>query len=382
MPKVTEPRSNPSVGVIGAGQLALMMAEAAEALPLDLSLLAASSDDAAISHFRQVTFGSAHSFDDVIGFARTNDTTTFDHELVNPEAVLALEDEGRSVFPSSHALRFAVDKAYQRTVFATEGLPTPDFLVLEHFDEMVIGEFITAHPEGVVVKSARGGYDGRGVAVLGADVDPRETIANFLSAGTVVLEERVVLLAEMAVSIVTGRKGETVCYPVVDTVQRDGMCVEVNYPSTLAADIAESAERIARAVATRVNAVGVLAVELFATSRGVLINEVATRPHNSGHWTIEGTTASQFENHLRAVAGLDLINPVTTGAFVTMVNVIGTARAGDHEAARRVAGAVIHDYGKSWRPGRKLGHVTAVGDNRSGVAKMAWDAAALLQPSN
>ncbi len=382
MPKVIDPRSNPSVGVIGAGQLALMMAEAAEALPLELSLLAASSDDAAISHFRQVTFGSAHEYGDVIAFGRTNDATTFDHELVNLDAVVALEDEGRAVFPSSQALRFAVDKAYQRMVFTAEGLPVPDFVVLEHFDEMAIRDFLAAHPEGVVVKSARGGYDGRGVAVLGAGVDPLETITNFLSAGTVVLEERVSMLAEMAVSIVTGRNGETVVYPVVDTVQRDGMCVEVNYPSTLSTEVAEAAERIARAVATRVNAVGVLAVELFATPKGVLINEVATRPHNSGHWTIEGTSASQFENHLRAVAGLELISPVATGAFVTMVNVIGTSRPGDYEAARQVAGASIHDYGKSWRSGRKLGHVTAVGDNRSGVTKTAWDAAALLQPSN
>lgn len=382
MPKVIDPRSNPSVGVIGAGQLALMMAEAAEALPLELSLLAASSDDAAISHFRQVTFGSAHEYGDVIAFGRTNDATTFDHELVNLDAVVALEDEGRAVFPSSQALRFAVDKAYQRMVFTAEGLPVPDFVVLEHFDEMAIRDFLAAHPEGVVVKSARGGYDGRGVAVLGAGVDPLETITNFLSAGTVVLEERVSMLAEMAVSIVTGRNGETVVYPVVDTVQRDGMCVEVNYPSTLSTEVAEAAERIARAVARRVNAVGVLAVELFATPKGVLINEVATRPHNSGHWTIEGTSASQFENHLRAVAGLELISPVATGAFVTMVNVIGTSRPGDYEAARQVAGASIHDYGKSWRSGRKLGHVTAVGDNRSGVTKTAWDAAALLQPSN
>jgi len=382
VPKVTEPRSNPSVGVIGAGQLALMMAEAAEALPLELSLLAASSDDAAISHFRRVTFGSAHSFDDVMGFARTNDATTFDHELVNLDAVVALEDEGRVVFPSSQALHFAVDKAYQRSVFAVEGFPIPDFVVLEHFDEMAIRDFLAAHPDGVVVKSARGGYDGRGVAVLDAGVDPLATITNFLTAGTVVLEERVTMLAEMAVSIVTGRNGERVVYPVVDTVQRDGMCVEVNYPSTLSPEVVEAAERIARAVATRVNAVGVLAIELFFTSKGVLINEVATRPHNSGHWTIEGTTASQFENHLRAVAGMELINPVATGAFVTMVNVIGTTRLGDHEAARQVAGAAIHDYGKSWRPGRKLGHVTAVGDNRSGVAKTAWDAAALLQPSS
>ena len=382
MPKVTEPRSDPSVGVIGAGQLALMMAEAAEFLPLELSLLAASRDDSAISHFRQVAFGSAQSFDDVITFARSNDATTFDHELVNLEAVLALEDEGRAVFPSSHALRFAVDKAYQRTIFAAEGLPVPDFVVMEHFDEIEIRDFLAAHPEGVVVKSARGGYDGRGVAVIAPGVDPLETISNFLSAGTVVLEERVTMLSEMAVSIVTGRNGETVVYPVVDTVQRDGMCIEVNYPSTLSAEVVEEAERIARAVATRVNAVGVLAVELFSTPQGVLINEVATRPHNSGHWTIEGTTASQFENHLRAVAGLALVPPVTTGAFVTMVNVIGTARPGDYEAANRIDGVHIHDYGKSWRPGRKLGHVTTVGDNRSGVAKTAWDAAALLQPSN
>lgn len=382
MPKVTEPRSQLSVGVIGAGQLALMMAEAAVNLPLTLALLAGSNDEAACAYFDDVTVGSAQNYDDVTAFARRFDATTFDHELVNLDAVITLEDDAVAVFPDAAALRFAVDKAYQRVMFRAEHLPVPDFVILESFDQATIDAFTARHPEGVVVKSARGGYDGRGVEVLAPGQSPREVVANFLTAGTVVLEARMELLGEVAILIASDRHGQRVAYPAVDTVQRDGICVEVNYPSSLSDAQLSEANAVALAVAELVNAVGILAVELFVTPTGIVINEVATRPHNSGHWTIEGTTVSQFENHLRGISGLPVVAPEPVAPFATMVNVIGSERSGDLAAAQAVAGAFVHDYGKAWRRGRKLGHVTVVGDNRSAVATTAWDAAMLLQPSN
>ena len=380
MPKVSEPRSQLSVGVIGAGQLALMMAEAAVKLPLTLSLLAGSADEAACAYFEHVAVGSAQSFEDVTVFARQLDATTFDHELVNLDALITLQDEGVAVFPDAAALKFAVDKAYQRVIFSAEQLPVPDFIILESFDQAAIENFAAQHPAGVVVKSARGGYDGRGVAVLQAGESPHQVVSDFLSAGTVVLEARVELLSELAILIASDRTGQRVAYPAVDTVQRDGICVEVNYPSSLSPAQLDEAQSIAFAVANRVDAVGLLAVELFVTPTGIVINEVATRPHNSGHWTIEGTSVSQFENHLRGIAGLPVVAPQAVAPFATMVNIIGTQRPGDLEAAQAVPGAHVHDYGKAWRPGRKLGHVSVVGDNRSAVTAKARDVATLLQP--
>lgn len=355
-----------------------MMAESATDLPLELALLAGSPDDSAVPLYSNVSFGSATDEEAVFAFGASRSALTVDHEVVSLEALSRLEQSGVVVAPSSDSLLFAVDKAYQRTRAQAAGIPVPDFLIVTDGTEPGIETFLTDHPEGVVVKSARGGYDGRGVDVIDAGDDPRPALANFLTAGVVVLEAKVELLSEVAVLVVTGRDGQMVHYPVVDTVQRNGICVEVNYPSSLSDNIAREAQALAARVATLVGAVGVLAIELFVTKDGLVLNEVATRPHNSGHWTIEGTTASQFENHLRAVSGLALIEPVPTARSVSMVNVLGGDAPGDLEAARSVSGAHVHDYGKSWRPGRKLGHVTTLGDNKEDVLARAWQSARLL----
>jgi 5-(carboxyamino)imidazole ribonucleotide synthase len=191
--------------------------------------------------------------------------------------------------------------------------------------------------------------------------DPRLDIHEVLARSAVVLEELLELRGEIAVSVVTGRDGSRVVYPPVDTEQRDGMCVTVRAPSQLRESERAAATDLALRVADLVGAVGVLAIELFVTDDGLLVNEVATRPHNSGHWSIEGATTSQFENHLRAVAGLPLGSTDPTAPLSVMVNVVGGSHEPRWNDLAALPGAYVHHYGKAFRPGRKLGHVTVTG---------------------
>jgi 5-(carboxyamino)imidazole ribonucleotide synthase len=229
------------------------------------------------------------------------------------------------------------------------------------------------------VKAAGGGYDGRGVVVTDSVAHAREVARAMSVAGPVVLEERVEILSEIAVVFVTGRDGHRRRGPTVRTVPHNNMCAEVLFPSGL--DDATEAEAVAVAerVADVVGAVGVLAVELLVTARGVLLNEVATRPHNSAHWTIEGSVTSQFENHLRAVLGWPLGSTDARAPAVAMVNVVGRDTPGDIASALAVRGAHVHDYGKEFRPGRKLGHVTALGDSLVTARVTAWAGADALR---
>ena len=324
MPKTTQPPSRTRVGIVGGGQLAMMMAEASGNLPIDLSVLASSTSDSAVDLIPSHQIGSATNKDAVVAFGRQCDVVTFDHEVVNLDALKDLAASGVVIAPSPEALRFATDKAFQREEFARHGLPLPECLVLRELDLEALTEFSARH-DVVVVKAARGGYDGRGVTVVHGD--PTSLVSELLPHTPVVLEELLELSSEIAISVVTGRDGSRVVYPPVDTIQRNGMCESVSVPSRLHPDLVAAAQKLATDVADIVGAVGVLAIELFITSRGILINEVATRPHNSGHWSIEGAATSQFENHLRAVAGLELGDATPMSTLATMINVVG----GEHE---------------------------------------------------
>ena len=332
-----------------------MMAEAAANLPLDLFLLAASEHDPAVALFDHVTVGDALSSRDVTSFLTMVDAVTVDHEVV---ALEALHSERVVIAPSAAAITFATDKAHQRRQFARAGLPVPSFIVLEEYDETAIAEFVDGRSS-VVVKAARGGYDGRGVRVVHGD--PRHDIRELLPQSPVVLEEYLDLRGEVAVSVVTGRDGSRAIYPAVDTEQRNGMCVSVTAPSQLPFAVQQAALELAERVAGQVNAIGLLAIEMFVTDQGLLVNEVATRPHNSGHWSIEGAATSQFENHLRAVAGLDLGSCDLAEELAVMVNVVGGSAEPPWERLAAIRGAHVHHYGKAFRPGRKLGHVTVTG---------------------
>jgi 5-(carboxyamino)imidazole ribonucleotide synthase len=351
-----------------------MMGEAAHLAGVSLTVLATSPDDSAIAMCDHFIVGAATDSQSLEQLAERVQVITFDHELIDLEQIDALESRGVVVRPNAHALQFAVDKAHQRTEFERAGVAVPRFTVirsakdpaLEHF----LGEF-----DHVVVKAARGGYDGRGV-LFPTDHDEARSFVDALGRdGDVVVEQRLTLLGELAQVIVRGVDGDCVAYPLVSTTQSAGMCIEVVFPADVDDETARSAERIGREIAELIGAVGIVAVELFLTDHGLLVNEIALRPHNTGHWTIEGAATSQFTNHLRAVIGAPLGPAHALVKAAVMVNVVGADAPGSLGAAMGVEGAHVHDYGKSWRPGRKLGHVTVVGDDLGAAHVRAWESA-------
>ncbi len=358
------------VGVVGGGQLARMMGEAAAAAGVRLSVLCASGDDAAVGTCDDVLVGSATDDAALRDLADRVDVVTFDHELVDLDQISALESLGVVVRPASLALRFAVDKAFQRSELARAGLPVPRFVVAGAGSPVALEQFLSEVRADVVVKVARGGYDGRGVWFPESHGDAARLVDELGSV--VVVEERLDLASEAAQLVVRGADAGLLHYPLVTTVQRDGMCVETRFPADVSDEACRGAAELGERLAVLTGACGVLAVELFATATGWFVNEVALRPHNTGHWTIEGCVTSQFENHLRAVSGRPLGATEPVAGAAVMVNVVGGDAPATPGDAGRVAGVAVHDYGKSWRPGRKLGHVTALGDDVVAAHVRAW----------
>ncbi len=356
------------VGVVGGGQLARLLGEA-ERPEITVTVLAG-ADEPATATCDEVVVGDARDDAALRTLAERVDVITFDHELVDLEQLARLEAEGVLLRPGPGALRAAVDKSYQRRLFADAGLPLPRFVVVDSPRDVGLTTFLDTVDAAPVVKAARGGYDGRGVVFSTGRDDARAAVERF--GASVVVEESLTLRGEVAQLLVRGADGDVVTYPLVTTVQRDGQCAEVRYPCDTGHD--DEAAALAVRIAELVDAVGVLAVELFVTDAGLLINEVALRPHNTGHWTIEGARTSQFANHLAAVTGRPLGPTTPTAAHVVMVNVTGGPQPpppGWSRTAPRTSVA-IHDYAKAWRPERKIGHVTAWGDDAAATRVRAW----------
>jgi 5-(carboxyamino)imidazole ribonucleotide synthase len=378
---MTNSPTTPVTGIVGAGQLARMMAQAAIPLGLRLRLLAARSDDSAAQVWPDVEVGSPDSWDALSHFSAGCDLITFDHELVDPDHLAALEAAGHRLRPSAATQRFAQDKGYQREQFAAMGLPVPANRLVHAIDD--VRTFAADYGWPVVAKARRGGYDGRGVWVL-ADPDAAQLLVEqCAAAGTPLMVERwLPIERELAVLVARRPSGESVVYPVVETVQVNGICHEVLAPAPIGHSIAAEAERLARRIAALTDATGILAVEMFLAESALSINEIAVRPHNSGHYSIEGAVTSQFENHLRAVLDLPLGDTAPTAPAIVMANVLGAATRTDPRnnlaAALAVPGVHVHLYGKEARPGRKIGHVTALGEELKEVRQRARHAAALL----
>jgi 5-(carboxyamino)imidazole ribonucleotide synthase len=281
-------------------------------------------------------------------------------------------------------MALAQNKRLQRGRFADAGLPVPPFAVVTSAAE--IRAFGAEHGWPVVLKAARGGYDGRGVWIGADEKSAVALAAELLEQGVELLAEQwVPIEQELAILIARRPGGETAVYPLVETVQVDGMCREVIAPASVAPKLAAEAARIAEAVAEISGVVGILAVELFISGGRVLINEIATRPHNSGHYSIEGCTTSQFEQHLRAILDWPLGSTALTAPAVVTVNVVGGPDGSEPASRLREAlaieGAHVHLYGKGARPGRKLGHVTVRGEDLTEVRARANEAAAILSGS-
>jgi len=366
------------VGFVGAGQLARMTQRAAIDLGVHLEVLAARDDDPAVLAGAGHRTGDPADLDALLALAADVDVVTLDHELVPNEHLVALRDAGHAVHPTPEAVRYAQDKRHARTGLRRLGFPVPAFAEVADVD--AVRAFADEHGWPVVLKAQRGGYDGRGVLVV-ADVGE---LGDALPPGDWLVEEHLDLAIELAVVVARRPSGDHVTYPVVETVQQDGICRELVMPGRVDPDLADRAVRLATDIVVAVGGTGIVAVELFVTAGGdLLVNELAMRPHNSGHATIEASGTSQFHNHLRAVLDWPLGEVSMRAPVAAMVNVLG-GPGGDPIApllpeALAVPGANVHLYGKQARPGRKIGHVTALGDDAHQALDRARAAAAVLQ---
>jgi 5-(carboxyamino)imidazole ribonucleotide synthase len=365
------------VGVVGGGQLARMMQQAAIGLGVPIRLLAAGHDDSAAQVVASTLVGDYRDLPALREFAAECDVVTFDHEHVPTAHLKALLDAGCTCRPGPDALVHAQDKAVMRQRLAALGVPGPAFALVSSAGEVAaFAESAGGWP--VVLKSPRGGYDGKGVSLVGSAADAASTLA---SASPLLAEERVRFRRELSAVVARSPSGQAAAYPVVESVQVGGVCREVVAPAPgLPTSVALEAQRIALRIAGELGVTGVLAVEMFETPDGrVLVNELAMRPHNSGHWSIDAAVTSQFENHLRAVLDLPLGAPGSRARWSVMVNILG-GPAGDlfdgypHVLARDPR-LKVHLYGKAVRPGRKVGHVTAYGDDLPEVRERARHAA-------
>jgi len=359
----------PVVGMVGGGQLARMTAAAAVGLGVTFRVLSESGSESAALVTRDVTVGSHLSLPDMTAFAVECDVITFDHEHVPGHILAELESAGTLVRPGSGALRYTQDKLAMRRALQALGVPCPRFTAVSSVADV---EAFTGGRLPVVLKAVSGGYDGKGVWVCASAAEIEDVIAHGIP---LLAEEFVPFRRELAALVARSPSGQGAAYPVVQTVQVDGICREVIAPAPwLSPDLAVEAEALALRIAAELGVTGLLAVELFETSSGgLLVNELAMRPHNSGHWTIEGARTSQFEQHLRAVLDLPLgsCSPLD-GSFTVMANLLGGTDPDVFDRYIHVMAAdpavKVHFYGKEVRIGRKIGHVTIVGGPEDDVA--------------
>lgn len=369
----------PVIGIVGAGQLALMMFEASLRMDLDIRVLATNADDPALRVVPGGRVGDPRDAAVLQRFASEVDVVTFDHELIDITSVRSIEVAGHAVHPGPAALAVAIDKSRQHDTFGRLGIEQPPTRVVRGVSELRAATVGLGLP--VVVKHATGGYDGRGVHVVEHPRQLDRLIADgVIDDGVFLVQSKVVIDAEVAVQVVRSVGGEVLCYPVVRTFQEDGICTMVQLPAEIPDALGHRATEVAHHLADHLGVVGVLAVEFFVSDGRLLVNEIAMRPHNSGHLTIEATVTSQFENHLRAVAGLPLGSTAAVVGAASMVNIIGSDSSSASEPDRSRIDAAVHLYGKSHRPGRKLGHVTAVGDSIEEAVARARRAASALEP--
>lgn len=369
------------VGFIGAGQLARMSAAPAIALDLRLAVLANRPDDSAAQVIPDVLIGDPDDPAAVESLAAHCEVVTFDHELVDADLLERLEGEGFAMRPSAAVMRLSQSKRMQRERFRSLGLPAPHFLVVT--DRAHVDDFVSRHGMPLIVKADRGGYDGRGVWTT-EDLPALESVLDeLLGRGiTPILEERVSLDRELAMQIARSPSGEMRTYPLVETVQVDGMLRELIAPAPDSASLQEEARRIVETIAVDCDLVGLLAVEFFQSDGRLMINEIATRPHNSGHFSIEGAVTSQFEQHLRAVLDLPLGSTEPNAPWAVTENIVGSAQGElapeQLRAAMAIEGVHLHLYGKDARPGRKIGHLTVLGDDLDDTLARARRAATIL----
>lgn len=348
--------SFPRVGVIGAGQLARMMAVAANDLGVDFKVLAAIPNDSAaqVSHF---VIGDYTNIDSVLDFAKSCDVLTFEHELVPQSVIKAVEATGTKVYPRSESFTFSQDKLEMRKKITELKLPNPKW---QRYQGQ---ECEIAFP--LIAKLPSGGYDGRGVFQIDSEAQLKD-LHN--KVGTLLLEEKLNFDYEISVMVARSPHNQAATWPATLTIQNNGICTSTVTPvPDISDELANKVQAAALEIAAGISLVGVMAVEMFIVGEDFYINELALRPHNSGHWSIEGCITSQFEQHLRAILDLPLGSTALRSKYAVMGNVLGGEKSDMYRPylhlMARTPELKFHQYGKEVKPGRKIGHVTLCGEN-------------------
>ena len=346
----------PRVGVIGAGQLARMMAVPANDLGIEFTVFTANPDDSA-AQIADFVLGDFRDLQSILAFAKDCDVITFEHELVPQSVIKGLETAGVKVYPRAESFIYSQNKLEMRTKIQELGLPNPIF------EEYKGGNHSIKFP--LIAKLPTGGYDGRGVYVIENQSELDEL---FKSNGTLLLEEKLNFEYEISVMVARSPHNQAASWPTTLTVQNDGICTMTITPMPeISSELDAKVQSAALKIAAGINLVGVMAVEIFIVGDNFYINELALRPHNSGHWTIEGSKTSQFEQHLRAVLDLPLGSTALTNKFAVMGNILGGEKTDMYRPylhlMARTPELHFHQYRKEVRPGRKIGHVTLCGDN-------------------
>lgn len=351
-----------TVGVIGGGQLARMMIPAAVNLDIELRVLAEVEGSSAA--LAATSVGDYKDIDTVLDFAKGCEVITFDHEHVPQPVLAALLASGVAVRPSPEALKLSQNKIWMRQQLEQLGMPLPVWAAVSRAAEL--NEFIAARGGRAVVKTATGGYDGKGVRFVTDAEQVADWFAELGQGEQLLAEEAVPFVRELSQLSARNPSGDFAAWPLVETLQQNGVCTEVYAPAPGASPtLQRQAQSIARTIAEGLGITGVLAVELFERNDGkLLINELALRPHNSGHWTIEGSITSQFEQHLRAVLDLPLGETGLRESVAVMLNILGGPQGGipsAYQALLQDGEVKLHSYGKNHREGRKVGHITMLG---------------------
>jgi 5-(carboxyamino)imidazole ribonucleotide synthase len=344
----------PTVGIIGAGQLARMTVAPAEALGVNLLLFAESPANSAAQIAPHVV-GDYRDLEALKDFAKKCDFVTFEHELVPLAVIKGLETAGVKVFPTSDSFQYSQNKALMRERLSD--YPAPKWKVINDGDELLDFPFIA--------KSISGGYDGRGVWKI-KNHDELDEVLNEIPQ--LLIEELIEFDFEIAVMVARSAHGQAVTWAPTQTIQSDGICTSTISPAPkLSSELAEKAQHLALSIANDLSLIGVMAVEIFVKGDDLFINELAMRPHNSGHWTIEGAKTSQFEQHLRAILDLPLGDPSMVAPYAVMGNILGGDKTDMYRPylhlMARNPNLKFHQYKKEIRKGRKVGHVTVVGEN-------------------
>jgi len=348
--------SFPRVGVIGAGQLARMMAVSANDLGIDFKVFAAIPNDSAaqVSHF---VLGDYTNIESVLEFAKSCDVLTFEHELVPQSVIKAVEAAGIKVYPRSESFTYSQDKLEMRRKITELELPNPKWQKYQG------QECEIAFP--LIAKLPSGGYDGRGVFQIDSETQLQELHEK---TGTLLLEEKLNFDYEISVMVARSPHNQAATWPATLTIQSDGICTSTVTPVPDISDaLANKVQAAALQIAAGISLVGVMAVEMFIVGEDFYINELALRPHNSGHWSIEGCITSQFEQHLRAILDLPLGSTALRSKYAVMGNVLGGEKSDMYRPylhlMARTPELKFHQYGKEVKPGRKIGHVTLCGEN-------------------